>query len=156
MSLIALLFLTGGAVYFLQHPNNPLDDLQTLQQYAPDTSALFSKDTSKQIYRWQDPQGNWHYTDQPPENNTKMEQSSDHFQREMQTIRASEKVVKQTKNSTLSAQADQPAESSTDLLIPGLPTPGTVMKIIDNVRNLEGKIQERDKKTQESINSSNN
>lgn len=158
-SVTILLLLGGISYYFSQHPDDPFGDLMALGKYAPDTQTLFEADRTKKVYRWQDVHGKWHYGDTPPEAQTEMINTQQGFQDEMNSIRSSEETTRQTAQviPLPAARTNQTPNANTTSTpsAPLIPGPETMMTIINNVRNLDERLAEREKIIEEASRISN-
>lgn len=140
-----LAMLIAVAWYFLQHPEDPVADFKQLGRYLPDTEAILKSDDDSKVYRWQDLQGKWHYSDTPPENaQADIIQRQREFEQEINNLQAP--IAAPVRNIEPAQAAARPAEN----LAPGLlPSPDKVMQLINNVRNLENIAAQREKQIED-------
>ena len=161
IKLFAFLLVLGLAgLFVLKDPNG--QPFLNAKDFIPDTNSIsasveqvlpekISGSDSATVYRWQDANGNWQFSDKPPAN-----------------ITAEELIVETHLNSDIAppAPASRPAQPSTNsgraIFIgdsnkpkPGIGTttsPENIKQLIDDANNVQGLMDERSKQLENALN----
>ncbi len=131
--LIVLLIVLVAGAFFLA-PDDPDDDspalLQGLSQIRSMTEGLGDEKSTTTVYKWQDTDGEWHFSNTPPPQG---------IASQVQTYRADTNVIQaprpQQKPAAPAENDTPPSESGPG--IPGLPSPAKAKKLLDDARAVQ-------------------